>query len=997
MLNRQILHTAYLLHILFFAAQNDCFAQQTEKYNIRYIKSSEGLTSGNIRKIIQDKLGYTWIATQDGLFRYDSRNFSYYNKSQEFPYTISGSDVRDIALDTINNLIWAISALGGIDEIDIFTGKVITTLPQNSNQFLQAKLLTCIYPLSKYILVGTDSGLFTYSKIDKKWEAVDYNIFTDKIYTLQNNILIFSRDNKIYKFDTHTRKLVPTKSNYLSHFKSFESLQVFNCTDAGTSEAWMATSAGLRKLIITNDSIIIQTDQFPNIKTLHSRPVYDLTKDKKGKLWVCTENNVLKIDPLRKDYKLISNSRVSDESNWFESAYHIYADKDGNIWIGCQQGVAYLPPTSSPFVSFSKSTESPTRINHAYFLLPVNDSIIFSCAENGVFEINTSSGTIQALDLGKSYHHIFSDPFRNYIFSSDDGAFIYKNGNFVPLAEIYPEFKQLGKIILNTAIYVQDSLLLLSTENEKGIIIWNYTNRRARFASGIDEKPLLKEKIINSIFRLDSRSILILSDKNIYQWDLTKNSIITIPLKNENGKDYRIFFDAARIRNNIYLATYGYGILILDSLLNLTGNITSQNGLSNNGIYKILPWKDSLLFFTTNYGLSKYNIGTKNIKNYFQSYGLHGDAFEETSGTIYKNILLSGGPNGFSIVYPDKLSNNTSPPLLYISKIELKRKISNLSETGINIKSVSITPNTIQTTVFFSTINYLQPEKTLLYYRIIEQSGNWILSNNPSALTLIGLSPGTYHLQVQAFNEDGVGSEIKELTLIFLPKWYQTWWFKSLIVLVLMAIAYELYRMRINQLRKEEKIRNQLASDLHDDLGSTLNSIKVHSNLAQMEKENPNHLVMVKQGAQDAINGVRDIIWVLDDKKDQLGDTFSRVGQFAEPLCLASRVQYKAVLEDETQSYKLGKEEKRNLYMIIKESINNSLKYAESSQITIHASRPDKKLRIEISDNGKGFDLTATGNGYGLRNIRNRAKTVGYAAEIISTPGAGTRILLQKI
>ncbi|MBK6828608.1 MAG: hypothetical protein IPG86_17920 [Chitinophagaceae bacterium] len=342
------------------------------------------------------------------------------------------------------------------------------------------------------------------------------------------------------------------------------------------------------------------------------------------------------------------------------------------------------------------------------------------------------------------------------------------------------------------------------------------------------------------------------------------------------------------------------------------------------------------------------------------------------------------------------LSNIDVHDILFL-KYNLKTSKTDSTFTDIEADKLSLPSNIIQTNIFFGANDYQNIHKIKFKYRILGFNSEWINTNTQNFITLIGLSPGTYHLQVQAFNEDGVGSEIKELTLVFLPKWYQTWWFKSLIALALIAIAYGLYRMRINQLRKEEKIRNQLASDLHDDLGSTLNSIKVHSNLAQMEKENSNHLVMVKQGAQDAINGVRDIIWVLDDKKDQLGDTFTRVGQFAEPLCLASKIQYKAVLEDETQSFKLGKEEKRNLYMIFKESINNSLKYAGSSQITLHASRPDKKLRIEIIDNGKGFDLAATGNGYGLRNIMNRAKTVGYAAEIISSPGAGTRILLQKM
>jgi len=215
------------------------------------------------------------------------------------------------------------------------------------------------------------------------------------------------------------------------------------------------------------------------------------------------------------------------------------------------------------------------------------------------------------------------------------------------------------------------------------------------------------------------------------------------------------------------------------------------------------------------------------------------------------------------------------------------------------------------------------------------------------------------------------------------------------VLLAIAAIFYGLYKFRINHLKKEEKIRVQVASDLHDELGSTLNSVKVFTNLALMEKENKSHLEKIKEATQSAISGVKDIIWVLDDKRDTLDHLLGRINQFARPICEAAGISYKQQ-SGGNENYKLGKEEKRNLYMIIKESINNSIKYADCSVIEVLIKNNGGKLNISISDNGKGFDKDKIASGYGLRNIMHRSKELEYHAEINSSPGNGTLIYLEK-
>lgn len=318
--------------------------------------------------------------------------------------------------------------------------------------------------------------------------------------------------------------------------------------------------------------------------------------------------------------------------------------------------------------------------------------------------------------------------------------------------------------------------------------------------------------------------------------------------------------------------------------------------------------------------------------------------------------------------------------------------------TNLMMKEFIIPNNVLQTNIHFSGINYSNPDRTIFRYKIKELNDDWIDLGTKNFISLIAVYPNTYHLEIKAANEDGVWSEPIELTLIFLPKWYQTWWFKTMMVLLMLGILYSLYRYRLAQIRKEQQIRQRIASDLHDDIGSTLNSVKVFTNLALMKPENNfTYLQQLKEGVQNAIVGVRDMVWVLDDKQDTLGHLLERVELFINPLASAQDIRFEKSLDAPLAHILLKKEEKRNLYLIIKEALNNSIKYASATtlQLIVEKVSHDRYI-ITIRDDGKGFNRDLIQKGNGLNNLQYRAQQIKYAIEIDSVPGKGTTITLTR-
>jgi signal transduction histidine kinase len=317
-----------------------------------------------------------------------------------------------------------------------------------------------------------------------------------------------------------------------------------------------------------------------------------------------------------------------------------------------------------------------------------------------------------------------------------------------------------------------------------------------------------------------------------------------------------------------------------------------------------------------------------------------------------------------------------------------------IDTTNLELKLLDIPSDVLQTRFYFSGINYSDPKRTTFAYRIREK-GNWTDNGTDNSVSLIGLAPGTYHFEVKAANEDGVWSEPTVLTLVYLPKWYQTWWFKTLLCLAALSAGYGFYRLRINQILKQHQIRREVASDLHDDIGSSLNSVKVFAHLAGTNPSRKEYIRNVEENLEQATIGLRDMIWILDDKLDSVGDLCGRLSQLSARPAEAIGIVVKFNIGEGLQNRILLKPVKRNLFLIAKEAINNSVKYAQCKNIHVRIAEVQKKLTMTISDDGIGFDTESATAGYGLNNMRSRADQMHFNYVINSSP-FGTRITISQ-
>jgi signal transduction histidine kinase len=212
----------------------------------------------------------------------------------------------------------------------------------------------------------------------------------------------------------------------------------------------------------------------------------------------------------------------------------------------------------------------------------------------------------------------------------------------------------------------------------------------------------------------------------------------------------------------------------------------------------------------------------------------------------------------------------------------------------------------------------------------------------------------------------------------------------------LISFFYAFYLYRIRQLKNLQKIRNRIASDLHDDIGSTLTNINMLSEISRKNLERPQEaekfLYRITEEVTATSQALNDIIWSVNSSNDSMEEIFTRMRRYAADLFDNSNTICHLSIDETVAGKKLNMEQRRDLYLIYKESMNNIRKHASANNVWIEVQSQNRKLHLKIKDDGKGFEPSVTTNSNGLKNIRTRVGKWKGSININTSPGDGTAI-----
>ncbi|HET8775167.1 MAG TPA: two-component regulator propeller domain-containing protein [Thermoanaerobaculia bacterium] len=283
-------------------------------------------------------------------------------------------------------------------------------------------------------------------------------------------------------------------------------------------------------------------------------------------------------------------------------------------------------------------------------------------------------------------------------------------------------------------------------------------------------------------------------------------------------------------------------------------------------------------------------------------------------------------------------------------------------------------------------------------YRLLPDE-TWTLARAQRAIVFDQLPAGAGTLEIRAVTPAGRASEPARVSFTMVPAVWKRGWFLSAAIAAIVLLAFAAHRYRVGQAVALERVRTRAATDLHDDLGSSLSRISILSEVAKRKLGSATEPLLdeIAGSARGLVDARGDSIWSIDPKRDDVRSLLQRVRHFAAAVFESQSIDIEVRIGPEVAQLPLGAEQRRETYLILKEALNNAARHAHAKHVAVIARGEGRTLRIVVEDDGRGFALSAEpreDGGRGVPSMQARAERAGGRLEIASRPGEGTRVLV---
>ncbi len=747
-----------------------------------------------IYDITEDKLGNIWVATQQGLDKFNKKDetFERFYHDDINPRSIPDDEVFGLLVDSKNNL-WVRTK----ENIARFDGKDFFSYDISQDRF--AKKITQKIPIvetPRSIYTSSTKGLICYDKITGA---------TERITKGNNNTTICNKYITAIAYDGEQTLWIGTingvseynfrKKIFTSYFydpnnsNSLPSNNINDITIDHDGNMWFATDNGLCRFNIKKDEFSTYKSDPTDLNSLSYDVLLSVLEDKSHNLWVGTDGNgICKVNlkPLKfKLYrKTASNKSVQLSNNIIAS---VYKQDNGLVWVGTWgNGLDIYNPKTQQVVNYNSTSEGFNSIceDHVHCILHLSNGNYFLGTRNGIT--------------------VF-DPKQNKFFTAQE---YYPNVTF-------PKFE-------NTRIYtmIEDFRHNIWIATESGLHKFNTNTFEI---TSYHTNDGIAGNLVAALYEDDMNKIWIGTKEGLTVYDpfntsehFTNYYASKVSAKNDIDANNNEFFSISN--NYIYSIKQGkkYYWIGTGAGLNRYNPATKtfkyylkNDGLPNETIYEILIDKKGNLWMSTNRGIVKFNVENSQFVAYDKGDGLQGLEFNNGASFESNNgEMFFGGVEGLNSFYPDSIySNNIAPEIDFNYFDVLSTKTDKLKRLTLQEgDTISLKYTDKSLTIFFSALEFTNPKKNQYQYLLEGQDKKWINNQNKNFAIFTNLNAGTYHLKIKGSNNDYVWSNEKEVTIIVYPPFYKTIWAYLIYIGVLSAVVLFVFRTRTNKLRMDNQL-----------------------------------------------------------------------------------------------------------------------------------------------------------------------------------------------
>lgn len=986
---------------------------------------NQGLSQGFVSSIIQDKEGFVWFATNDGLNKYDGYKVTVYRNNPNDPFSLPDNMISGIVEDEHENFWVAIRAKG---------------------MYLFDKRTERFFPIP-FPNVKAEGGIH-----DMKYSK-------GRMY--------LNTFNNVFLFEMPPIKIaLPYNANQVNISTSFnfryqDSISSLNSDPSPTTRVfWMKDKI----FWVSNVDTIVRFKYNESSRTWNAigfKPIDLGIPYRKDELIYLSQNPKNEHELIAVGHGVITITDIKSKQRIFQKSFGEIASTpsmmdDGMMFISASDGLQYRLDVSERELkpSYFKNVDFKFAIISAY--IDANGVRWFATNGYGVIISDNKKSNFDTKDV-RYYRNIFftEDTPRIHRFSSEleeltKRYFTFNSitedtsGNYwlflktasLPMSRLFfyntttkkvKRFPTTNTMISHTFIYndKQDRLWIFGDYGRNNCLIKQMNKedgtelKQYRVPTG----NFLREiEFIRSIHSDDRGVLFLATDMGLFRFE---------PEAPDSAKQWRKYQhndndsmslaanslwcvcpDPMEPKRYLWIGYTSKGFSRLEIATGKCIHYSEKDGLPNNVVYGILSDKFNNLWLSTNKGLSCFSPSTKSFLNFVAEDGLQGDEFNHLEFKKLKTgELYFGGVSGYTIFKPEVVLQKQKEISLAFTELSIANKVIDWKANPTILpapiayaKYILFHPKQNMFTISFATLEYRSNKKKFYKYKLLGFHNEWTEPSTKNEATFSNLPPGTYTLQVTGTNTDGVwNTKGISIEIRVLPDWYQTWWFRLSVGLIVFGLLYAFYRYRLNQHTKLLVMRNNIASDLHDEIGSSLSTIAIFSeSVRRIISNNPKAdqvLSKISDSATEVMETMSDIVWTINSKNDTADNLINRIRIYAVELSESTPFELHMDSNNNIPNFKLDMKQRKQVYLIFKEAINNSAKYARCKNVWIDFKLQQGILTMTIKDDGKGFDLTEKNNqnflgGNGLINMQHRAKEINGTLEVRSAPNQGTSIRL---
>lgn len=945
------------LSVIVVVVFGDCKSQSFSSinYNIEH-----GLPQSQVGAITQDGAGYLWVGTATGgLSRFDGKRF--------INYTIG----HGLLSPAIQCLSWT------PEKLWIGTSRGLNTMVNGQifeHPFVPREGIKKLLAHDTLMwAVLSDGGIYQLSGDSGKYYSEETG-FTDKRvrdmeYDSMGMLWVLTTGGHVYHFDGDKFSLYIT----LPDSTTRSILPISN------SELLAGTSRGLITYHIEGSDINLVRTEVPraNIREIH---MFD------GELWLVMQNGLL--------------WKQADEFKWISSrngltnvpVFQIFQDREGIIWAGTNV-YGLFKFLRGPFRKLKFPPE-----NFVDFITDIKQfepgSVWVTTFGKGAFEIG-SDFTIHPVKTPPPARNISNAVMwqdKILLASAEMGILIESGNTFEPVA--------------NQPAYSSPPFFI-ETKSDQVFV----SDRKSLFAvrkSGIEK--IIADLFVFEVFQTDT-SLLLGTDNGLYEFvngETQKiktghqfdNQMITCLLNDQYG--------------NLLVGTLGHGLWIFPG-----GRLDHQRPT------RLLPvdhitfmfLEGNRIYSGTQRGICIFDY-TPELKVVSQKWlnrnnGLLG--IETVNETVlqpsFGQELWFGTVDGLFIYDTQEHYPIRSMPILSITNVHVSGLPDSVQTPGwFKNTSIKLPANATTLNFEFESVSLLMPDHAKYQYRLIGLSDRWSDPMEQTSIRFTNLAPGHYNFEVRAVNDIGLELDRQTLTFQILTPFWQTGWFRTLLIALLVMAVWGIMHIRISRAMKVQvlaeqqnrQMRRELAKDFHDELGNHLASIiSLLQVIAIKAPELPvnlkKHFESLNRHAHDLFFGTKDFIASIDPQHETLEWTMLYLGDFGEHIFSTTTITFGSpAVESWQNNLKVRSYYSRHLILIFKEAMTNALKHSGASEVNMKVSKSSSDLTITLSDNGNGFDYGAGKiSSVGLKSMEERARKIEAILSVQSST-KGTVIMLKK-